>query len=74
MSSENNTPQIFEPDYYQQLYDIEEGHGWAQGMRDSIHALKFYQKRGTSAQDQGYSLTMLVRDPEAMAGTTDGAK
>jgi ubiquinone/menaquinone biosynthesis C-methylase UbiE len=40
MSSQTqNVPQIFEPDYYQRLYDIEEKHWWAQGMRDAMVAL-----------------------------------
>ncbi len=34
-----STPQIFEPEYYQRLYDIEENHWWAQGMRDAMVAL-----------------------------------
>lgn len=32
-------PRIFEPDYYQRLYDIEEQHWWAVGMRDAMIAL-----------------------------------
>jgi len=32
-------PQIFEPDYYQRLHDIEERHWWASGMRDAMAAL-----------------------------------
>lgn len=32
-------PQIFEPEYYQRLYEIEERHWWAQGMRDAMVAL-----------------------------------
>ena len=32
-------PQIFELDYYQRLHDIEEQHGWAQGLRDAMDAL-----------------------------------
>jgi ubiquinone/menaquinone biosynthesis C-methylase UbiE len=34
-----SAPQIFEPEYYQRLYDIEENHWWAQGMRDAMIAL-----------------------------------
>ncbi|HEY9734094.1 MAG TPA: class I SAM-dependent methyltransferase [Drouetiella sp.] len=34
-----SAPQIFEPEYYQRLYDIEENHWWAQGMRDAMVAL-----------------------------------
>ncbi|MBZ0299800.1 MAG: methyltransferase domain-containing protein [Anaerolineae bacterium] len=30
----NVPPQIFEPEYYQHLYDIEQAHWWAIGMRD----------------------------------------
>lgn len=33
------TPQIFEPGYYQRLYEVEESHGWARGMRDAMMAL-----------------------------------
>jgi ubiquinone/menaquinone biosynthesis C-methylase UbiE len=33
------SPQIFEPEYYQRLYDIEENHWWAKGMRDAMVAL-----------------------------------
>lgn len=32
-------PQIFEPDYYQRLYDIEEQHWWALGMREAMVGL-----------------------------------
>ena len=32
-------PQIFEPDYYQRLYDVEEQHWWAVGMRNAMNAL-----------------------------------
>lgn len=32
-------PSIFERDYYQRLYEIEEQHGWSQGMRDAMVAL-----------------------------------
>lgn len=39
MSSQRSAPQIFEPDYYQRLHDIEERHWWAQGMRDAMEAL-----------------------------------
>ena len=39
MSLPESVPQIFEPDYYQRLYDIEERHGWAMGMRDAMLAL-----------------------------------
>lgn len=38
-TSTHATPQIFEPDYYQRLYDIEEAHLWAQGMRSAMLAL-----------------------------------
>lgn len=34
-----SAPQIFEPEYYQRLYDIEENHWWAKGMRDAMIAL-----------------------------------
>ena len=34
-----SSPQIFEREYYQRLYDIEENHWWAQGMRDAMVAL-----------------------------------
>jgi ubiquinone/menaquinone biosynthesis C-methylase UbiE len=39
IDSFKSVPQIFEPDYYQQLYDVEERHGWAQGMREAMAAL-----------------------------------
>lgn len=32
-------PQIFEVEYYQRLYDIEEKHWWARGMRDAMFFL-----------------------------------
>lgn len=32
-------PQVFERDYYQRLYEIEERHGWATGMREAMEAL-----------------------------------
>lgn len=32
-------PQIFEEEYYQRLYDIEENHWWAQGMRQAMISL-----------------------------------
>ncbi len=32
-------PQIFQKDYYERLYDIEEKHWWAQGMREAMDAL-----------------------------------
>jgi 2-polyprenyl-3-methyl-5-hydroxy-6-metoxy-1,4-benzoquinol methylase len=34
-----SSPQIFEPEYYQRLYDIEENHWWAKGIRDAMVAL-----------------------------------
>ncbi len=39
MIDQQETPQIFELDYYQRLHDIEEQHGWAQGLRDAMDAL-----------------------------------
>lgn len=39
MSSEKSTPNIFEFEYYQRLFEIEEQHGWARGMRDAMGAL-----------------------------------
>ena len=39
MTEKQDVPQIFELDYYQRLYDIEENHGWAQGLRDAMDAL-----------------------------------
>jgi hypothetical protein len=39
MKENQEVPQIFELDYYQRLYDIEEQHGWAQGLRDAMDAL-----------------------------------
>jgi len=32
-------PQIFQKEYYQRLYDIEEQHWWAKGMRNAMDAL-----------------------------------
>lgn len=32
-------PHIFERDYYQRLHDVEEQHGWAQGLRVAMDAL-----------------------------------
>jgi SAM-dependent methyltransferase len=34
----SNIPQIFQPEYYQRLYEIEEKHWWALGMRDLMAA------------------------------------
>lgn len=34
----DNTPQIFQPEYYRRLYEIEEKHWWAMGMRDLMAA------------------------------------
>lgn len=39
MDGRMEPPQIFELDYYQRLHDIEEQHGWAQGLRDAMDAL-----------------------------------
>ena len=39
MTEKQDAPQIFELDYYQRLHDIEEQHGWAQGLRDAMDAL-----------------------------------
>lgn len=39
MNEKVEVPQIFELDYYQRLYNIEEQHGWAQGLRDAMDAL-----------------------------------
>jgi ubiquinone/menaquinone biosynthesis C-methylase UbiE len=33
------SPHIFEPDYYRRLYEIEEQHWWAVGMRDVMRGL-----------------------------------
>ena len=35
----SDAPQIFQREYYQRLYDIEEQHWWAKGMRDAMDAL-----------------------------------
>jgi SAM-dependent methyltransferase len=32
-------PRIFEPEYYRQLYQVEERHGWSAGMRGAMRAL-----------------------------------
>jgi SAM-dependent methyltransferase len=39
MKEKQEVPQIFELYYYQRLYDIEEQHGWAQGLREAMDAL-----------------------------------
>jgi len=39
MENNDSPPQIFELDYYQRLYDIEEQHGWAKGLREAMDAL-----------------------------------
>jgi hypothetical protein len=39
MKEELKVPKIFELDYYQRLYGIEDQHGWAQGLRDAMNAL-----------------------------------
>lgn len=39
MTHSDSPPQIFELDYYQRLHDIEEQHGWAQGLRSAMDAL-----------------------------------
>ncbi|MCI0396168.1 MAG: class I SAM-dependent methyltransferase [Chloroflexi bacterium] len=38
-TSHDAPPQIFEYDYYRRLYDIEERHWWAMGMRDIMAGL-----------------------------------
>src|SRR5262249_40917396 len=56
-------PQIFQPEYYQRLYDIEEKHWWAQGMRDAMDALlsKATQgKRNIRALDIGCGTGLLM--------------
>ena len=35
----SDTPHIFEHDYYQQIYNTEESHWWARGMRDAMVVL-----------------------------------
>jgi SAM-dependent methyltransferase len=39
ISVTSDSPQIFEPAYYQRLYDIEQSHWWAVGMRDVMVSL-----------------------------------
>jgi 2-polyprenyl-3-methyl-5-hydroxy-6-metoxy-1,4-benzoquinol methylase len=39
MDHNNSSPQIFEADYYQKLYEIEENHWWEMGLRDAMDAL-----------------------------------
>jgi ubiquinone/menaquinone biosynthesis C-methylase UbiE len=39
MDHNNSSPQIFEADYYQKLYEIEENHWWQMGLRDAMDAL-----------------------------------
>jgi ubiquinone/menaquinone biosynthesis C-methylase UbiE len=38
-SASAHLPRIFERDYYQRLYETEEHHGWAQGMREAMVVL-----------------------------------
>jgi SAM-dependent methyltransferase len=38
-ASPDAVPHIFEREYYQRLHDIEEQHGWAQGLRAAMDAL-----------------------------------
>src|SRR5262245_3735373 len=59
---------IFEPDYYQRLYDIEENHWWAMGMRDAMVSLldkSLSGKKHVKALDigcgTGYLLAFLKR-------------
>ncbi|WP_218081767.1 class I SAM-dependent methyltransferase [Anthocerotibacter panamensis] len=52
----NSVPQIFEPDYYQRLYDLEEQHWWARGMRAAMVTLlarSLAEKRGLRVLDVG---------------------
>jgi ubiquinone/menaquinone biosynthesis C-methylase UbiE len=44
-----SSPQIFEPEYYQRLYDIEGNHWWAQGMRDAMVSLLRQPLAGTQS-------------------------
>jgi ubiquinone/menaquinone biosynthesis C-methylase UbiE len=48
MSYQENTPHIFERNYYQRLYEIEEQHGWAQGLRAAMVALLRKPLAGTA--------------------------
>jgi SAM-dependent methyltransferase len=51
-------PQIFQLNYYQRLYDIEEGHWWAIGMRRAMTALLDKPLAGQVAAN-GRSLSVL---------------
>jgi SAM-dependent methyltransferase len=69
MQEKQESPQIFELDYYQRLYEIEEQHGWAQGLRDAMDALlqpAFNGKRLRALDigcGTGYLLDYLQRYP-----------
>jgi ubiquinone/menaquinone biosynthesis C-methylase UbiE len=69
MTETQEVPQIFELDYYQRLHDIEEQHGWAQGLREAMDALiqPALNGKGLRALDigcgTGYLLEYLQRYP-----------
>jgi ubiquinone/menaquinone biosynthesis C-methylase UbiE len=46
-SAVERAPQIFQREYYQRLYDIEEQHWWAKGMRDAMDALLSQPLKGS---------------------------
>jgi ubiquinone/menaquinone biosynthesis C-methylase UbiE len=51
-----SSPQIFEPEYYQRLYDIEENHWWAKGIREAMVSLlrqPIADKQGLRVLDAG---------------------
>ncbi|HUF16834.1 MAG TPA: class I SAM-dependent methyltransferase [Thermoanaerobaculia bacterium] len=45
--SKRRDPQIFEPEYYERLQEIEERHWWARGMRAGMDALLVRELRGS---------------------------
>lgn len=48
-ASPSPDPHIFEPEYYQRLYEIEEQHWWALGMREAMRALLRAPLRGRTS-------------------------
>jgi len=69
MTEKLDVPQIFEFDYYQRLHEIEEQHGWAQGLREAMDALLKPEINGKRLRaldigcGTGYLLEYLQRYP-----------